>query len=415
MDAADIEADEAGHQHIDPAQEGHDDDRRAPAGDEVAATGRPHGDHIGAIEQGTGGHREPKPDCDPQRRVGKAHDAVDRKPQHLPKWVLRLACNPRRAMECDLGLLESEPCEHSAHEAILLRHRTEGFEHPAIDEAKITDIARNVDRRELAHELVERRRGPPLERALPHARQPPGIDDVEAFLPLRDHIHHDFGRVLQVGIHHDDRIAHRGIHSSRDGDLVAKVPRQPDVAVARVVLGLGLEDDRAAVDAAIIDQDGLRGRVEQIVEQSVDAPHEHRQDRLFVVNRDDEAIPNIAVGVHGHRWARCDCNRSTVPLLALISPFAASLASRAPIPAHSLESGGLSLTSLIGWRAGRRRSRALRRLLRAPSAGRGWGDRLRMKLYRIMARRTERRSSETGAKTACVQSRTRHPPPATAA
>ena len=54
---------------------------------------------------------------------------------------------------------------------------------------------------------VEQIGGQALERALAVARQPLGVDDLEALLPFGDHVEHDFGRVLQVGVHDDDRLA----------------------------------------------------------------------------------------------------------------------------------------------------------------------------------------------------------------
>ena len=53
-----------------------------------------------------------------------------------------------------------------AHEAVAFRHRLEGLERAAVDEAEVADVGRDVDLGERAHQLVEERRGPALEPGL---------------------------------------------------------------------------------------------------------------------------------------------------------------------------------------------------------------------------------------------------------
>src|SRR2546423_1773572 len=71
--------------------------------------------------------------------------------------------------------------------------------------------------------------------------------------------------------------------------LASEVARQRDVAVARIVLGLGLEHDAARVAAAVVDEDRFRRGVE-FAEQRVQPLEEHRQHRLLVEHGDDQAV-----------------------------------------------------------------------------------------------------------------------------
>jgi hypothetical protein len=51
------------------------------------------------------------------------------------------------------------------------------------------------------------------------------MDDVVTLLPFVDQTLDDFGRILQVGVHHDDRVALCGIHAGGDRDLMTEIAR----------------------------------------------------------------------------------------------------------------------------------------------------------------------------------------------
>jgi hypothetical protein len=191
-------------------------------------------------------------------------------------------------------LTEADPGEHAAHETVALRHGEETIERLAVDEPKIADIARDFDVAELGEQAVEEIGGDALEAALALARQPLGVDDLVALFPLGDHVEDDFGRVLQVGVHDDDRAAHGVLHARGDRDLVAEIARQLDEAITLVGAGLGFEDNRPGVAGPIIDEDHLGGRVER-VEQRIQPPQQNRQNGFLVVDRQDQRID----GAHG--------------------------------------------------------------------------------------------------------------------
>ena len=256
---------------------------------------RPHHDDPAAIEHGQRRDRHAAPERDAQRRVGKRDDAVDGEADHLAQRIFRLARGARRAMELHHRLGKSEPGEHAAHETVAFGHGAKTIEHLAVDEAEIADIARNVDRRELADQPVEQIGRHRLEAAFTLARQPLGIDDVEALFPFGDHIEDDFGRILKVGVHHNDRVAFRPVHAGGDGDLVAEIARQLDVAIALVRARLGFANDGARIARAVVDENRLGGRIE-LVEQGVEPAQQNRQHRLFVVDGDDERIDRFHEG-----------------------------------------------------------------------------------------------------------------------
>ena len=98
-----------------------------------------------------------------------------------------------------------------------------------------------------------------------------------------------FGRVLQVGVHDDDRLALRRVHAGGDGDLVAEIARQADIAEARVAPGERLQHDGAGIAAAVVDEDRLR-RLVKPGEQQVEPAQQHRQHGFLVEHRNDDAV-----------------------------------------------------------------------------------------------------------------------------
>ena len=57
-------------------------------------------------------------------------------------------------------------------------------------------------------------------------RFPFGEDDVEAALRRGQELFDDFGRVLQIAIHHDDIVAAALLQPRRDGDLLTEIAGQ---------------------------------------------------------------------------------------------------------------------------------------------------------------------------------------------
>lgn len=67
-----------------------------------------------------------------------------------------------------------------------------------------------------------------LEPALPLSLDAASVDDVVTRLLRLQHLRRERGWILQVGVHHDHRVAHGVIESCGDGKLVAEVARETD-------------------------------------------------------------------------------------------------------------------------------------------------------------------------------------------
>ena len=96
----------------------------------------------------------------------------------------------------------------------------------AVDEAEVADVERHLDLGDLVEAAVEPGGGRPLEPRLAVALLADRVDDVVALAPARGELEHDLGRVLQVGVEHDHRVARGQVDAGGQRDLVAEVPRE---------------------------------------------------------------------------------------------------------------------------------------------------------------------------------------------
>ena len=106
---------------------------------------------------------------------------------------------------------------------MLLAQPAHGQHDAAVHQPEIAGIERNIHVGDAADQAVEERGRPELEPSFALALGAHGVGDVVALAPLLDHPQHHFGRVLQVGVHDDHRIAVGKVHAGGDRDLMAKI------------------------------------------------------------------------------------------------------------------------------------------------------------------------------------------------
>ena len=81
--------------------------------------------------------------------------------------------------------------------------------------------------------------------------------NLEAGAPLLDELRHQLGRMLEVGIHHDHRLAARRAQTGAHRRLVAEIAGERDVADHRIGSGSGAQRVERAIGRAIVDADDL--------------------------------------------------------------------------------------------------------------------------------------------------------------
>lgn len=131
-------------------------------------------------------------------------------------------------------------------------------EQPEIADLRLQPL---VDRP--THQRVEECRGHSLEHAFAIAADPLGGDDVVALSVEGDHLREQFGRILEVGIHDDDRVARGEVEARGDRRLVAEVPAEAEHLHPRVELGRRGEDRSRLVAAAVVDVEDLELAVDR--------------------------------------------------------------------------------------------------------------------------------------------------------
>ncbi len=192
-------------------------------------------------------------------------------------------------MKLDSRLAEADPGEHAADEAILFAHGAEHVERLAVDQAEVADVSGDFDRRQPVHHLVEQARRSELEPVLALARRAAGVDDLKPLGPFLDELVDNLGRILKVGVHQNDGVALRLVEARRHRQLLTEIARQSDEPVARVGFRPRLENDRAAIRAAVVDENNLGGAI-QIGKHPVKPMKQQRQDGLLVEDRYHQRI-----------------------------------------------------------------------------------------------------------------------------
>ena len=156
-----------------------------------------------------------------------------------------------------------------------------------VDEPEVADVERHLHLGDPVEAPVEPGRRRALEPRLTVALVAHGVDDVVALTPARGELEHDLGRILQVGVEHDHRVARGQVDAGGQRDLVAEVPRQLDQLEPRVVLRRRRKQLVGAVSAPVVDDDRF-GIADRRVHQLAEAGDEFVDDAFLVVCRDDQ-------------------------------------------------------------------------------------------------------------------------------
>src|SRR5439155_11814156 len=154
-------------------------------------------------------------------------------------------------------LREPEPAHHTAHKAVALGHRKQGFDHSPIHQAKIAHVERDAGVRQEVKNSIKRLSRPELESRLPFALSSGAIDDVVTFLPPLHELADNLGRVLEVSVDDYDSRARRVGQPGGDGDLVTKISGKADHADANVLSVKFSQQIRRGVGAPVIDVNNL--------------------------------------------------------------------------------------------------------------------------------------------------------------
>jgi len=236
------------------AEEEDREDRRGVAGQIVAGEDTQR-DLDDADDERDDRDEEAEVGREAQRDLAERGDAVEREAQHLRERILGLAGKARIAIVLDAGLVEADPRNEPANEAVPLARALQHLHDAPAHQPEIARIDGDRDVREASHDPVERRRREYLEAAL--ARAPPagGVDDIVAGAEALDERADQLGRVLQVAVHQHDRVAARRVDAGGRRDLVAEVARERDDPQVRVAFEPVEQEPARGIAAAVVDGD----------------------------------------------------------------------------------------------------------------------------------------------------------------
>ena len=155
----------------------------------------------------------------------------------LLQRIFGLSGEPLLPVVGERHLAEADPRDHAADEARLLRHGEQRIERAAAHQPEVAGVERDVDLGRARQQPVEAVRRCALERSLAGAALAHAIDDVGVLLAHRlEHRRQQLGRVLQVRVDDQDRVAAAKVETGGQRQLVTVIARQvdrDDVRIAR--------------------------------------------------------------------------------------------------------------------------------------------------------------------------------------
>ena len=184
-------------------------------------------------------------------------------------------------------LVKTDPGHHAAYEAITFGHGEEGVDHPAVHQPEVAGVERNGDVREAIHESIEGAGRPTFERSLAAASDAHAVGDIGAVVPEIEHVGDNLGRILQIGVDHDDSVPRGMLQACGNGDLVAKVARQDEHPYAHISLPDLAQKFQRGVAAAVVDVDDLEVEFGDCV-NGPDETTVHLANDLFLVEAGDD-------------------------------------------------------------------------------------------------------------------------------
>ena len=185
--------------------------------------------------------------------AAEAHQTVDGQGRELPQGVLGPARLAGVAIVIEADLPESEEAAEPANEPTTLREPVERVDDPAIHQAEIAAIERDVEVADQAQDSVERKVSQPLEEAL-FAAPADGVHDVVAIPPQPEKLRQQFRGVLQIAVHHDDGLSSGMLEPRRDRGLVAEIPTQVEYDDSLIIRVQAVKDVRGGIATAVVDE-----------------------------------------------------------------------------------------------------------------------------------------------------------------
>jgi len=194
---------------------------------------------------------------------------------------------------------------------VTFAHLRERIDDAPAHQPKIAGIERDIDLRQPADEPIKQPRRDALEEPLPFARAADRVDDVIPFAPFGDEVDDQLGRILQVAVHQDHRVAARRLEPGGRGELVPEVARQVDDDELAHRPRDPAQCGERPVRAPVVDEDELvLGAALDALHDPRDAPRKLFDVPFFVVHGDDDADHGCGASSPLRKDSRTACQKS---------------------------------------------------------------------------------------------------------
>ncbi|GAA3489071.1 hypothetical protein GCM10018987_31540 [Streptomyces cremeus] len=250
VDAPDVFADDAEQHHLHAGERGDGDEQGDVSGSFHAVDERVTDDPRG-VRQRDGEEKEAEVEGGPEWFVVEGDDAVESVVEEFPEGPFGTPLFAHRVLVGEgLGRI-SDPGENAFGEAVVLGEAEHGVDRPPGEQPEVADAVDEFHVDKSIHEAVVGTGGQGAGDAV--ARPGAAGDDLVVSPYVQgDHAGDELGRVLEVGVHDDDRVAARVPQAGEHGRLLAEVAAEGDVPGAGVVTREGPEMAERFVTAAIV-------------------------------------------------------------------------------------------------------------------------------------------------------------------
>lgn len=255
IDAADILADHAHYHHLDPGEGRDHDDQRDVAG-RVHSLHQGDSDDPGGVGEGDGHQHHPQVQGGAQRLVVEGEQPVESVVEKFPDRPGGAALLTDRILVFEGRRPESDPGEQALGEAVVLGEFEDRVDGTPGQQPEVADP---VDQLHVHQAVDQRVVGAGAERAGDAVALAVTAGDhlVVAVGVLLQHAADELGRVLEIRVHDDDRIAVGVLEAGEHGGFLAEVATEGEIADPRVGSRQLLQDRQRAVSTAVVDVDDL--------------------------------------------------------------------------------------------------------------------------------------------------------------
>ena len=226
-----------------------------------------------------------------KREEGVCDETLGRELGEFPEAVGGGAVETLGSGEGDPRAAEAEPVDESAGHTVALREASEFSGDGAIDQTEVGRARDDVGMGNSADQAIEEARTPLLEARVARVVLADTDHDIGALFPCFDEARDELGRMLEIGIERDNRIAFGVVYAGGRRGFLAEVPREIKNAHPNIRMRIleRIERLEGRIRTAVIDKENFERRVGECFSENFQDPiKQDREVSRFIMNGNDE-------------------------------------------------------------------------------------------------------------------------------